>query len=114
GDLLLEAAHRRRHPAGELPVGHVRADVPDLSREKIRRRPAGEETLRFLPGDPSQLETAVRAVEAGRSRADAGDEDGPPLAFGIDPHDGTLAAARLLSRGSLPSAWTGAGGPGRS
>ena len=36
GDVLLEEADRRRHSAGELPVGHIRTDVPDLSGEEIR------------------------------------------------------------------------------
>ena len=69
GDLLLEEADRRRHAAGELPVGHIRTDVPDLSGEEVRRGATGQEKLRVLSGHPSQLEIALRPAGARQSRS---------------------------------------------
>ena len=113
GDLLLEEADRRRHPAGELPVGHIRTDVPDVSGEEVRRGAAGKGALRLLSGHSSPLEIALRSAGARQSRADQGNEDGPPLALGIDSGHGTLASARVLSRGALSRSRPAVDGPDR-
>ena len=101
GDLLLEKAHRRRHAGRELPLGHFRADVPDLSGEEIWRRETGKGALRLLSGQPPPLETAVRPAATRQSHADQGNEDSPPLALGIEPESGRYAAVWVLPRVNL-------------
>src|SRR5277367_1978953 len=113
GDLLLEEADRRRHSAGELPVGHIRADVLDVSGEEVRCCEASKEALRLLSGHPSPLEIALRPAGIRQRRDDQGNEGCPPLALGIDSGNGTVASARVLPRGALSCSRLAIDRPGR-
>ena len=64
---------------------------------KYRRRETGKETIRLLSGHASAgWKLLLRPAGTRRSRADEGNEDGPPLAFRIEPENRRCAAAWVL------------------